>query len=73
VFFRAGYRQHLVASWPPALDGVAEKVESGARVADDPSRPELEPRIAELEGTPEMDYGPSSRSRPVGDFPANAG
>ena len=34
VFFRAGYRQHLVASWLPALDGVVEKLEAGARVAD---------------------------------------
>ena len=34
VFFRAGYRQHLVRDWLPALDGVVEKLESGARVAD---------------------------------------
>jgi len=34
VFFRAGYRQHLVQDWLPALDGVVEKLEAGARVAD---------------------------------------
>ena len=34
VFFRAGYRQHLVGEWLPALDGVAEKLRAGARVAD---------------------------------------
>ena len=34
VFFRAGYRQHLVGDWLPALDGVVEKLEAGARVAD---------------------------------------
>jgi SAM-dependent methyltransferase len=34
VFFRAGYRQHLVGSWLPALEGVVEKLEAGARVAD---------------------------------------
>jgi SAM-dependent methyltransferase len=33
-FFRAGYRQHLVGGWLPALDGVIEKLEAGARVAD---------------------------------------
>jgi SAM-dependent methyltransferase len=34
VFFRAGYRQHLVQDWLPSLDGVVEKLEAGARVAD---------------------------------------
>ena len=34
AFFRAGYRQHLVPSWLPALDGVVAKLEAGARVAD---------------------------------------
>ena len=34
VFFRAGYRQHLAGEWLPALDGVVEKLEAGARVAD---------------------------------------
>jgi SAM-dependent methyltransferase len=34
VFFRAGYRQHLVGEWLPALNGVVEKLEAGARVAD---------------------------------------
>ena len=34
VFFRAGYRQHLIGDWLPALDGVVEKLEAGARVAD---------------------------------------
>ncbi|MCW3033576.1 MAG: class SAM-dependent methyltransferase [Solirubrobacterales bacterium] len=33
-FFRPGYRAHLVADWIPALDGVQEKLERGARVAD---------------------------------------
>jgi SAM-dependent methyltransferase len=34
AFFRAGYRQHLVGDWLPALEGVVEKLEGGARVAD---------------------------------------
>jgi SAM-dependent methyltransferase len=33
-FFRPGYRAHLIAEWLPALDGVVEKLERGARVAD---------------------------------------
>ncbi len=33
-FFRPGYLANLVSSWLPALDGVVEKLESGARVAD---------------------------------------
>jgi SAM-dependent methyltransferase len=33
-FFRPGYAAHLVTSWIPALDGVDEKLESGARIAD---------------------------------------
>jgi SAM-dependent methyltransferase len=33
-FFRPGYRGHLVDAWIPALDGVQEKLEKGARVAD---------------------------------------
>ena len=33
-FFRPGYRAHLVAEWIPALDGVAAKLEAGAKVAD---------------------------------------
>jgi SAM-dependent methyltransferase len=33
-FFRPGYRAHLVAEWMPALDGVTEKLERGATVAD---------------------------------------
>jgi len=33
-FFRPGYRAHLVESWIPALEGVQEKLEKGARVAD---------------------------------------
>jgi SAM-dependent methyltransferase len=33
-FFRPGYRAHLVAEWIPALDGVQEKLERGAKVAD---------------------------------------
>ena len=33
-FFRPGYKAHLVAEWIPALDGVSEKLERGALVAD---------------------------------------
>ncbi len=33
-FFRPGYNANLVSSWLPALDGVVEKLQSGARVAD---------------------------------------
>ncbi len=33
-FFRAGYAAHLVQEWLPALTGVREKLERGARVAD---------------------------------------
>ncbi len=33
-FFRPGYAANLVASWIPALDGVADKLKAGARVAD---------------------------------------
>ena len=33
-FFRPGYNANLVAEWLPALDGVVEKLERGARVAD---------------------------------------
>jgi ubiquinone/menaquinone biosynthesis C-methylase UbiE len=33
-FFRPGYNASLVASWIPALDGVQERLERGARVAD---------------------------------------
>jgi SAM-dependent methyltransferase len=33
-FFRPGYLANLVQSWIPALDGVAEKLARGARVAD---------------------------------------
>ena len=33
-FFRPGYKAHLVAEWIPALDGVSEKLERGAMVAD---------------------------------------
>jgi SAM-dependent methyltransferase len=33
-FFRPGYTAHLVASWIPALDGVEEKLKTGAKVAD---------------------------------------
>jgi SAM-dependent methyltransferase len=33
-FFRPGYRAHLVAEWIPALQGVQEKLEQGAKVAD---------------------------------------
>ncbi|MDB5396713.1 MAG: SAM-dependent methyltransferase [Rhodospirillales bacterium] len=33
-FFRPGYAANLVESWLPALDGMVEKLRSGARVAD---------------------------------------
>jgi len=33
-FFRPGYQANLVASWLPALDGVVDKLEKGAKVAD---------------------------------------
>jgi len=33
-FFRPGYVHNLVQHWLPALDGVVEKLERGARVAD---------------------------------------
>jgi SAM-dependent methyltransferase len=33
-FFRPGYKAHLVPEWIPALDGVTEKLERGAKVAD---------------------------------------
>ncbi|WP_255606045.1 class I SAM-dependent methyltransferase [Mycolicibacterium xanthum] len=33
-FFRPGYRANLVANWLPALEGVVEKLEAGATVAD---------------------------------------
>ncbi|HQR37994.1 MAG TPA: class I SAM-dependent methyltransferase [Blastocatellia bacterium] len=33
-FFRPGYRNHLVPTWLPALEGVVAKLEAGAKVAD---------------------------------------
>jgi SAM-dependent methyltransferase len=33
-FFRPGYRANLVSEWIPALEGVEEKLERGAKVAD---------------------------------------
>jgi hypothetical protein len=33
-FFRPGYNAHLLAEWIPALDGVRDKLERGATVAD---------------------------------------
>jgi SAM-dependent methyltransferase len=33
-FFRPGYAANLASSWIPALDGVQEKLQAGARVAD---------------------------------------
>jgi SAM-dependent methyltransferase len=33
-FFRPGYNAHLLTEWLPALDGVVEKLERGASVAD---------------------------------------
>ncbi len=33
-FFRPGYNAHLVTEWLPALEGVVDKLEAGATVAD---------------------------------------
>jgi SAM-dependent methyltransferase len=33
-FFRPGYNANLISSWIPALDGVQQKLERGARTAD---------------------------------------
>ncbi len=33
-FFKPGYAANLIDAWIPALDGVAEKLEAGAKVAD---------------------------------------
>ena len=33
-FFRPGYIANLIPSWIPALDGVTEKLQTGAKVAD---------------------------------------
>jgi 2-polyprenyl-3-methyl-5-hydroxy-6-metoxy-1,4-benzoquinol methylase len=33
-FFRPGYNAHLLPDWLPALDGIVEKLERGAKVAD---------------------------------------
>jgi SAM-dependent methyltransferase len=33
-FFRPGYNANLIENWIPALDGVVEKLEQGAKVAD---------------------------------------
>lgn len=33
-FFRPGYRAHLVTEWIPALEGVHDKLQRGAKVAD---------------------------------------
>jgi 2-polyprenyl-3-methyl-5-hydroxy-6-metoxy-1,4-benzoquinol methylase len=33
-FFRPGYRANLVSNWLPALEGVTDKLEAGAKVAD---------------------------------------
>jgi 2-polyprenyl-3-methyl-5-hydroxy-6-metoxy-1,4-benzoquinol methylase len=33
-FFRPGYHSHLISDWLPALDGVIDKLQRGARVAD---------------------------------------
>jgi len=34
AFFRPGYQANLVENWLPALNGVTDKLEAGARVAD---------------------------------------
>ena len=33
-FFRPGYQHHIIQDWLPALDGVVDKLEQGAAVAD---------------------------------------
>lgn len=33
-FFRPGYQNHLVQAWLPSINGMVEKLEAGARVAD---------------------------------------
>ncbi len=33
-FFRSGYLAHLIADWLPSLDGMVERLQAGARVAD---------------------------------------
>jgi SAM-dependent methyltransferase len=33
-FFRAGYNANLIDAWLPALDGVVDKLQTGAKVAD---------------------------------------
>lgn len=33
-FFRPGYKANLIANWLPSLEGIVEKLERGARVAD---------------------------------------
>jgi SAM-dependent methyltransferase len=33
-FFRPGYNAHLIGEWLPALEGVVDKLQRGARVAD---------------------------------------
>ena len=33
-FFRTGYKHHLVQEWLPALEGVVDKLEKGAKAAD---------------------------------------
>ena len=33
-FFRPGYKAHLVAEWLPALEGVVDKLQRGAKIAD---------------------------------------
>jgi SAM-dependent methyltransferase len=33
-FFRPGYQRNLVATWLPSLDGVADRLQNGARAAD---------------------------------------
>ncbi|OJY63746.1 MULTISPECIES: class I SAM-dependent methyltransferase [unclassified Rhizobium] len=33
-FFRPGYNSHLISEWIPAIDGLKEKLEAGAIVAD---------------------------------------
>lgn len=34
MFFRTGYREHLVSEWLPSLNGVTERLRAGGRVAD---------------------------------------
>ena len=76
-FFRPGYNANLLASWLPALDGVVDKLERGASVADvgcghgivdDPDGegvPELDVHRLRLPRRLDRDRTASGRARPA--------